>query len=479
MNKESVFYDARTSLTESMEVYIPASLPNYVPRGSVIMEEPETLLLESDFSKKRRPTILVKHDLQEPQIRVEERGYPGNLTAEELEACLDFRQVLKEDTAKREMVECFLPPGIEEEPYALCRFLRGRKFQTQDTVEMVEEAMPAWTHFKQHDFYPTIEQAVGVPGSVLLTQYPYLFSGNARNGCPLNYQMIGRVKMEGVECITELDRLANYVMHSIVYQFTRQVKIAQQQDSSRLVRCECIAVIDLKGLDTSQLNTTTLAALKNVSKATGWYVADLVKVLLFVRLHAHTSLITPLTITSFPEMLNRMLVLNASYTFSFFWTMVKAFLEARTVAKIEIYTNEKKGKQRLLELVDKKELLSDYGGNGPLFDELANKYGSESGATRQTAELMTMNGETRTVAKLFKNEKASVSVYTRSEGEVSLLRSKDVIKTVQVQRPDGDASLPFCTEIASDESGPGKLDVTVKATSSDHILVYVEVFSVM
>lgn len=142
--------------------------------------------------------------------------------------------------------------------------------------------------------------------------------------------------MEGIACVTELDCIPNYVMHSIMYQFTRQVKVAQEQDTTRLARCECVAVIDLKGLDTSQLNKTTLNTLKGISAAT----------------------------SCFPEMLNRMIVLNAGYTFSFFWTMIKAFLEARTAAKIEIYTNEKKGKQRLLELIEKSELLADYGEMG-------------------------------------------------------------------------------------------------------------------
>lgn len=450
--KESVYYDARQSATESMVAYnyTPASLPNYIPRGSVVMEQPETLLLDSNFSKKRRQTILITHDLEEPLLKVDARGYPGNLNPEELEACLDFRRALKENPDQREVVTSF--SEIEEEPYALCRYLRARNFNTQDTLEMIDASMSTFQRYKRHDFYPTIEQAVGCPGSVLLTQYPYLFSGNAKNGCPVNYQMIGRVKMEGVACVTELDYIANYVMHSIMYQFTRQIKVAQEKDSSRVVRTECVAVIDLKGLDTSQLNKTTLNTLKSIGAAT----------------------------SCFPEMLNRMIVLNAGYTFSFFWTMIKAFLEARTAAKIEIYTKEKKGKERLLELVEKSDLLKDYGGSGPSFDELAAKKGSASGATRQTAQLMTMNGASTTVVELKKHEKATVSVYTRSEGGVSLSKRGSADKTVQLIRPadlksDVSEDPPFCTEIAANEMGPGKLNVTAKpgatATPTAYLVV--------
>lgn len=457
-NRESVYYDARTTLTESMlDTYMPASLPNFIPKGTIILEEPSTLLAESDFNKKRRQTILIKNDLQEPLLKVDARGYPGNLTPEELEATLEFRRLLKEDPDKREVVEVFVPSGTEDEPSALCRFLRARNFNTEETLVMIQESLEAFQHFKRHDFYPTIEEAVGCPGSVLMTQYPYFFSGNAKNGCPLNYQMIGRVKMEGIACVTELDYIQNYVMHSIMYEFTRQVKLAQEQDTTRLARCECVAVIDLKGLDTSQLNKTTLNTLKSIGAAT----------------------------SCFPEMLNRMVVLNAGYTFSFFWTMIKAFLEAKTVAKIEIYSNENKGNQRLLELVEKSELLADYGGAGPSFDEIATRKGNQSGATRQTAQLMTMNGASAIVVELTKNERATVSVYTRSKGEVSLRKAGSHVKTTTLKPPDSRGATeepkPFCTEIVANEPGPGKLSVSATpgggSASTDYFVVYVEVFS--
>jgi hypothetical protein len=176
-----------------------------------------------------------------------------------------------------------------------------------------------------------------------------------------------------------------------------------------------------------------------------------------------------------PEMLNRCIIINAPRFFSVFWGLIKNLLAPRTVAKIEIYTNESKGRQRLLELVDTNELLVDYGGQGPSFDVLVQKIGSESGATRQTAELMKGGEEARFVGELTPAEKATVRVYSRSGGKVSFLKDDVLVKTVELD--SADISFPQRTEIASDQKGPGKLNVSISGSKSDHFLVHVEVFA--
>jgi hypothetical protein len=313
-------------------------------------------------------------------------------------------------------------------------------------MKMLEENVVYWKTMEENEFFPTIEDAVVCPGSVFLTQYPYLFSGKAKNGCPINYQMVGRLRTEGIECVTELDRVKCYAVHSVMHQFKKQVALAQVYDPD-VVRCECVSVLDLKGLDSSQLNKKTLATLDGIAAYMG----------------------------CFPEMLNRMIIINAPMFFSVFWSLIKAFLNPRTVAKIEIYTKESKGRQRLLELIDANELLAEYGGRGPSFDVLVQKIGSENGATRQTAELMKGGEEARFVVALISGEKATVSVYSRSGGQVSLLKDDVLVKTVELESADN--SFAQRTEIASDEKGSGKLNVSISGSKSDYFLVHVEVFA--
>lgn len=452
------FFDALETLPSESLSYAPADKPMCHKRGSVFMDNPSTLLHTSDTAaptkRRRRSTIFIRQKLQDPTVRVEVRGYPGDLTAEELDAAIELRRALNEhdDSAYREMVLAF--KEVEEEPYALCRYLRARDFQVADSMAMIGNADDSWKQARENDFFPTIESAVGCSGSVLLTQYPYIFSGNAKNGCPVNYQAIGRTKTEGIECITDLDKIKWYVMHSIMFQFKNQVAVAQAADPD-VVRVECISVIDLKGLDSSQLNKKTLAALESIGKVT----------------------------QCFPEMLNRMIVINTPSYFSFFWALIKGFLDKRTAAKIELYSREAKGHARLRELIDEKELLSNYSGSGPSFETIAQKSSRKAnGSTRQTAELMTMNGKSQCVVELNETEKMTVYYYSRFGADVTILKENVKVKTTEVESPHGDAFLPFYTELLSESKGPGKIFVsatpTSKGSATDYFVIHVEVFPV-
>lgn len=447
--RESVFYDALQSATESMQ-YVPPSIPNYLPRGSVAMDDPDSLLRSRPATQKLRQTLMIKEHLDEPSVRVELRGYPGDLTQEELDTCLAFRKAIKEkeDPSYKEMVEQF--KQVEEEPYALCRFLRGKNFDLDEALANMDANIETWKDGKPHDFYPSIEGAVGCPAPVYLSLFPYFYSGVARNGCPVAFLKAGALSVEGVECVTDLDCVAKYMWNAFRYQFEREVARAQKDDPTA-VRCESVTVIDLKGLDTSQLNKKTLGALSSV-----------------------------VTIgCCFPELLNQMIILNTPFAFSMFWSLIKQFLEPRTVAKIEIFTNEKKGKERLLKMIDQKELLADYGGGGPSYDQLAHDAMGEnkSGSTRQAAELLSPN-KVKDVATLVANEQATVRVYTRSTSGATVTLTKDgsEVATVQLKSTGDDSS--YCTDIVSNEKGPGKLQVKIhSSTKTDLFLVHVDVFS--
>lgn len=213
-----------------------------------------------------------------------------------------------------------------------------------------------------------------------------------------------------------------------------------------------MTVIDLKGLDSSQLNKKTLGALQSI-----------------------------VTIgCCFPELLNQMVILNTPFAFNMFWKVIKRFLEPRTVAKIEIFTNEKKGNERLLQLIDEQELLADYGGQGPSYSQLAQEAKGEnkSGSARQISELLTPSGQAKQVGTLSANEKANVRVYTRStsEAKVTLLKDGSILKEVELTAPPDEGS-SHCTDIAHDESGPGKLEMKISdAPPSDLFLIHIEVF---
>ena len=143
-------------------------------------------------------TILLLEELKMPKVRVREKGFPGELTEKELEAVKHLRSELQtRDPVYKQIISGF--SSVEKEAYALCRFLRARKFDVEKVFEMLDEAKDAWTEAKRGDFYPDLEKSMGVPRSVFLSQYPAVMAGNARNGCPVMYLKAGSIQPEGIK----------------------------------------------------------------------------------------------------------------------------------------------------------------------------------------------------------------------------------------------------------------------------------------
>ena len=101
---------------------------------------------------------------------------------------------------------------------------------------------------------------------------------------------------------------------------------------------ECFCILDLEGLTMSQLNSKTLAIIKEQA--------------------AIDSL-------CFPETMNKMFVVNAPRIFMTTWKMIKSWLDPRTASKVSVLSGRKVWIPKLLEHVDEDQLPSDYGGKGP------------------------------------------------------------------------------------------------------------------
>ena len=64
----------------------------------------------------------------------------------------------------------------------------------------------------------------------------------------------------------------------------------------------------------------------------------------------------------FPETMNKMIILNAPRFFSATWTIIKGFIDARTAAKIELFSSTSAAEKCLKELIDVDQIPKDYGG---------------------------------------------------------------------------------------------------------------------
>ena len=108
---------------------------------------------------------------------VREKGFPGELTEEEeLEAVKLFQSELKaRDPIYSQIVRSL--SMVEKEAYALCRWLRARKFDVEKVFELLDEAKEHYAKAREHDFYPDLESCLGISRPIFLSQYPAVFSG--------------------------------------------------------------------------------------------------------------------------------------------------------------------------------------------------------------------------------------------------------------------------------------------------------------
>lgn len=156
-------------------------------------------------------------------------GLPGHLTADEVAI---YEQFAKEVDTRggdfQETVYCF---GHEEgKVWALCRWLRARKFVLEDVLKMVEEATQVRADAKKNGFYPNPVDALGVPEGIFFAQYPQLYFGAAKNGAPLFISKPGVINTDGIECITTLDGIIKFHWYIMMHDFANRLRAQKEKN---------------------------------------------------------------------------------------------------------------------------------------------------------------------------------------------------------------------------------------------------------
>merc|ERR1712071_503977 len=98
-----------------------------------------------------------------------------------------------------------------------------------------------------------------------------------------------------------------------------------KKENKDFKRFECVIILDLGDLSVTQLNSRTLAIIKEQS-----FIDSL----------------------CFPETMSRTFVINAPRFFSATWGIIRGWLDARTVSKMEVLSSRKTWEKRLLEYID-------------------------------------------------------------------------------------------------------------------------------
>lgn len=162
-------------------------------------------------------------------------GVPGHLTMEEANVYFKFKEeVDQRDGAFKDTIYSF---GKEEgEVWALCRWLRARKFVLEDVLKMIEEATEVRKEAKEHNFYPSAVDALGVDTSLFFAQYPQLYYGYTKLNVPIFISKPGILNVDGMECITTLDGILKFHWHIMMHDFANRLraqKAAHPEDFKR------------------------------------------------------------------------------------------------------------------------------------------------------------------------------------------------------------------------------------------------------
>jgi len=272
-------------------------------------------------------------NLSKSPVGVRDEGFPGFLTDSQYMVYERFKtEVAKRDSAFRNTIFSF---GYEEdEAFALCRWLRARKFELHAVIEMVEAATNMRREPAKNNFYPDPEKALGVEPSIYIAQYPQLYCGIAKEGYPLFISKPGVLNISGIECITTIEGILRYHWFAMIHDFAARLR-EQKSANPKFNRFEVVCIIDLENLAVSNVGKRPMNIIKVQSEVDS---------------------------LCFPETLNRFIIVNAPSAFSMIWNVIKGWIDARTAAKVEIHSYRKKWEPRLLELIDPAQLPSDYGG---------------------------------------------------------------------------------------------------------------------
>mmetsp|Transcript_11201 Transcript_11201/g.16380 ORF Transcript_11201/g.16380 Transcript_11201/m.16380 type:complete len:470 (-) Transcript_11201:251-1660(-) len=388
-------------------------------------------------------------------------GIPGELTENEVDVYEKFRtEVEKRGGEFRETVYSF--GEIEGEPYTLCRWLRARKFNLENTIKMVEEASDVTRDARKFGFYPDPKAALGSDPSIFMTLYPQLYSGKAKNGCPLFISKPGVLNVDAVECITSIDGILKYHWYVMMHDYAGRLRAEKEADKN-FTRFECCSVLDLDHLTSAQLSQRCLNIIK-----------------------------TQMAVDSvcFPETMNKMVIVNAPRFFAMTWKLIKGWIDPRTANKIEIISSRSKWEARLRELVDADQLPSDYGGKGESTTDTLLKDALESGLLRRTVELLHVRTNASIQVDLNANEKMRVEVYSKSVSgakfSINDASKKTLVKDVVVKhngKVDDPNETPTCVAVTTDDvKGPGKLKIRADSLSgrfqSNNYLVVANVYSI-
>ena len=275
------------------------------------------------------------------------------LTDSQAEALVEF--LAKADPVKLEQSRY----SAESPEQVGCRFLRARQFEVNRSLALLNEASEI---LYEYNAEKCAEDGAIVctdcDEKIIKTFYPHAQQGFDRLGRLLLFEHNGHANIYALRHATTPQKLIKYhfwTMEKVLDDYF----LRAPKDPRGNHAVSTLAICDFEGLGLGHLIPATFD---------------------------HIKILIKLDNVCYPEMLGKMVIINAPGFCVGFFNMMKSWLDPRTQNKIEMLGSGPETTKRLLELVSKENLPAIYGGMAP--NPFFTKPNTEYAAVPRAGELV-------------------------------------------------------------------------------------------
>lgn len=232
----------------------------------------------------------------------------------------EFRQVLLAEN---------LLPEQHDDYHLLLRFLQARKFDIEKAKTMWK-TMLQWRHDYGTDHIEEDYEFQEV--EEVKKCYPHGHHGVDKFGRPVYIELIGKIDPQKLSKVTTMERFLKY--HVLEFERTLNKKFPACSVAAGKHIDSSTTILDVGGVGMRSFNKSARDLLTSIQKVDSDY---------------------------YPETLCQLFIINAGSGFRLLWSTVKGFLDAKTVAKINVLGTDYQ--EKLLEVIDSSQLPEFLGGS--------------------------------------------------------------------------------------------------------------------